>query len=132
VLSFAGVLATLAVALLCASRTHDHALTAAYGVLDGRVAVHAQPHATARSHAMRSQAQGKARPWMASCALPRHARCVKPAINLLSLVCRCLPDRPSCRECVLACASLQPLAACLALLRFLSPLINPLLLYFAL
>jgi hypothetical protein len=45
---------------------------------------------------------------------------------------RRLPDRPSCRECVLACASLQSLAACLALLRFLSPLINPLLLYSAL
>jgi hypothetical protein len=64
-------------------------------------------------------------PWP---AMPHHARCVKQAINLLSLVCCCLPDRPSCRECVLGGASLQPHAACLALLQFLSPRINPLLL----
>jgi hypothetical protein len=68
-------------------------------------------------------------PWP---AMPRHARCVKLAINLLSIVCRRLPYRPSCRECVLTGASLQPLVACLAMLRFMSPFINPLLLYSAL
>jgi hypothetical protein len=102
--SFAGVLTTLAVALLCASPTHHHALTIAYDVLDGRVVVHAQPHATARSHAMRSQAQGKARPWMASGAL-----LPMPALQpRLGPPCRATPaasNQPSTcyRSCVVAC-----------------------------
>jgi hypothetical protein len=108
----------------CARATPRHSSQLCHAFLGARQSPTMDGQRCSAAHAYST-----APPWP---AMPRRACCVKLAINLLSLMCPHLPDRPSCRECVLAGASLQPLVACLALLRFLSPRINPLLLNSAL
>jgi hypothetical protein len=87
---------------LAHARSHPHCCP--WHVMNGCVAVHAQPHAIARSHAMRSQAQGKDWSWMASGApLPT------PALHpRLGPPCRAAPaasNQPSTcyRSCADAC-----------------------------